>query len=150
MNEHDLDKDDADILAMAEELRALVGNLRRRLREEAHPGDFTSSQLSVLSRLHREGPATLTELARSEGMRPQSMSAIVSALEAAGFVGGTPHPTDGRQTILSLTATARETIAADRAAKDDWLFRVIRSKLSPDEQVALARGVALLGRLIEP
>jgi DNA-binding MarR family transcriptional regulator len=36
-------------------------------------------------------------------MRPQSMGSAVALLEAAGFVSGAPDPSDGRQTILSLT-----------------------------------------------
>jgi DNA-binding MarR family transcriptional regulator len=150
MNEQQGDREAARVVALAGDLRALIGRLRRRLRDEAPPGDLTPSQTSVLARLEREGPATVTTLARAEGMRPQSMGAIVSALEAAGLVRGAPDPRDGRQTLLSLTAVARETINASRAAKEDWLVRTIRAKLAPDEQDDLARGIALLKRLVDP
>jgi DNA-binding MarR family transcriptional regulator len=142
--------DDAQIMAAAGELRALTGKLRRKLQEQSTPGDFTPSQVSALARLLNGGPATLTALARAEGMRPQSMSAIVAVLEGAGFVEGTSDPADGRQTILSLTDRARETIYAGRAAKDDWLFRAIRSRLSDGEQTQLVGSIQLLKRLIEP
>jgi DNA-binding MarR family transcriptional regulator len=141
--------DDAHAMALAGELRVLVGQLRRRLREQASFGDLTWSQTSVLSRLDREGPATVTSLARAEGMRPQSMGATVSALEAAGLVSGSPDPKDGRQTILSLTPNCQEWLKASRAAKEDWLFRAIQSKLSPEEQAELASAVELLKRLAE-
>jgi DNA-binding MarR family transcriptional regulator len=141
--------DDAQVMALAGELRVVVGQLRRRLREQASFGDLTWSQTSVLSRLEREGPATVTSLARAEGMRPQSMGAIVSALEAAGLVTGSPDPQDGRQTILSLTSACREWIKAARAAKEDWLFQAIQSKLSLQEQGELAKAVELLKRLAE-
>src|ERR1700736_6511890 len=141
--------DDAPILALAGDLRVVIGQLRRRLREQASVGDLTWSQTSVLSRLDREGSATVTSLARAEGMRPQSMGATVSALEAAGLVNGSPDPEDGRQTILSLSPACREWIKAGRAAKEDWLFRAIQSKLSPEEQEELANAVELLKRLAE-
>ncbi len=141
--------DDALILALAGDLRVVIGQLRRRLREQSSFGDLTWSQTSVLSRLDREGSATVTSLARAEGMRPQSMGATVSALEAAGLVNGSPDPDDGRQTILSLSPACREWIKAGRAAKEDWLFRAIQSKLSPEEQGELAKGVELLKRLAE-
>jgi DNA-binding MarR family transcriptional regulator len=134
---------------LAGELRVLIGKLSRRLREQANPGDFTWSQKSVLIRLEREGPATVTTLARAEGVRPQSMGATVSTLEQAGLVTGSPDPADGRQTILSLTAKCREWIRATRAAKEDWLFRAIQAKLAPDEQDELARALALLNRLAD-
>ena len=149
MNDRPSDPEAAHASALAAELRVLIGKLKRRLREEAHSGDLTLSQTSVLSRLEREGPATVTTLARAEGVRPQSMGATVSDLEAAGLVSGAPDPADGRQTILSLTAACREMIKASRAAREDWLFRAIRTKLSPREQADLATGVELLKRLVD-
>jgi DNA-binding MarR family transcriptional regulator len=135
---------------LAEQLRGLFGRLHRRLREEADPGDFTPSQIAALVRLEREGPATVTTLARAEAMRPQSMGATVSALEAAGLLVGTPDPADGRQTLWSVTTACREMILAGRAARQDWLARTIRTRLTPEEQEDVARAVALINRLVEP
>jgi DNA-binding MarR family transcriptional regulator len=149
MNDRPNDPEAARASALAADLRVLIGKLKRRLREEAHSGDLTLSQTSVLSRLEREGPATVTTLARAEGVRPQSMGATVSDLEAAGLVSGAPDPADGRQTILSLTVACREMIKASRAAREDWLFRAIRTKLTPREQAELAAGVELLKRLVD-
>ena len=140
--------DDSDIAATADRLRLLVGKLRRKLQEQASPGDFTPSQIAVVSRL-LTGPATLSELARAEGMRPQSMSAIIAALEQARLVSGAPHPTDGRQTVLSVTDSARASIEANRAAKNDWLSRSIASHYSDAERAELIRGIDLLARLLE-
>lgn len=137
-------------LALAGDVRAIVGRLRRRLSEEANSGDFTPSQVSAIRRLALDGPMTLTTLARAEGMRPQSMGAIVTVLESEGIVSGEPHPTDGRQTILSVTSSAMATIRASSAAKDDWLSGVIDERLGMDEQAELARGIDLLRRLLEP
>jgi DNA-binding MarR family transcriptional regulator len=111
--------DKAETLALAAELRVAIGNLKRRFRDQPSLGDLTWSQLCVISRLDREGPATVTTLARLEGVRPQSMGATVSALETAGLVRGSPDPADGRQTILSLTDAWREWLTAGRAAKED-------------------------------
>ena len=135
--------------ALAGELRAVIGALTRRLREQAHSEDLTWSQKSVLIRLERDGPATVTTLARAEGVRPQSLGATAAALEAAGLVSGSPHPHDGRQTILSLTPACREWIKASRAAREDWLLQAIQAKLDPAEQEELAAAVALLKRLVD-
>src|SRR6202451_556005 len=104
--------------AMASELRVLLGKLKRRLREHANTGDLSLSQMAVLGYLDRAGPSTVAALARAEGVRPQSMGATVAALEEAGFVSGAPHPADGRQIVLSLTAAAGEWIRASRAARE--------------------------------
>ena len=135
--------------ALAEDLRVTFGKLKRRLLEQAHPGDFTLSQKSVLVHLEREGPATVSTLARVNGVRPQSMGATVAALEAAGLVRGRPDPADGRQTLLCLTAACRNRIKAGRAVRQDWLSRALQTHLSSREQSELARAVALLRRLAD-
>ena len=135
--------------ALAGELRILISQLRHRLREQSHLGDYTWSQTSVIIRLERDGPATVSALARAEGVRQQSMGATISTLEAEGLVKGSPDPVDGRQTILSLTDACLEMIQANRAAKEDWLFRVIQTKLSRAEQEQLATALELLKRIAD-
>lgn len=149
MNKQQDDPEAAHALAVAGELRVLIGKLSRRLRGEAHLGDFTWSQVQVLTWLEREGPATVTTLAQAHGVRPQSMGETLSVLKAAGLVSGAPDPNDGRQTVLSLTTACREKIKAGRAAREDWLFRAIRTKLTSAEQEQLATGVELLKRLVD-
>lgn len=134
---------------LAHDLRRFAGKLKRRLREQADIGDLTPSQTSVLLRIEQDGPSTTSGLARREGMRPQSMGTIVAALESAGLVSGAPDPADGRQTLLSLTDHCRSWIAEGRAARQDWLSRMIEARLSPDEQQQLGAALPLLERLVE-
>jgi DNA-binding MarR family transcriptional regulator len=135
--------------ALALELHALSGKLKRRLREQASAGDLTPSQMSVLMHLDRHGPTTVTELARAEGVRSQSMGATIAALETAGWVQGSPDPDDGRQTILSLTPACLELIRTGRAARHEWLLRNLKTKFTPQEQEQLAATVKLLNRLVD-
>ena len=135
--------------ALAGELRISLGKLIRRVREQAHPGDFTSAQKSVLLRLDRDGPATVSALARAESVRPQSMRITVAGLEVMKAVSGRPDPTDGRQTLFDLTPGFRKTLKESRAAKDDWLVRALQAQLSPKEQGELAAAVKLLQRLAD-
>jgi len=149
MTEHQHDYDDARALALASDLRVLVGQFKRLFRDQASLGDMTLSQVAVLGQLDRDGPATVSGLARTVGVRPQSMGATVAALEATGLVAGTPDPNDGRQTIWSLTPACREWIRVGRAAREDWLFHTIQKKLSTSEQAQLADVLTLLKRLTE-
>ncbi|WP_175886893.1 MarR family winged helix-turn-helix transcriptional regulator [Burkholderia contaminans] len=137
------------LAGLAGELRISVGKLMRRMREQVHPNDLTSSQKSVLLRLDRDGPATVSALARAESVRPQSMRVTVATLETLGAVSGEPDPTDGRQTLIALTPGFRKALQANRAAKDDWLFRALHAQLSEAEQAELASAVKLLQRLAE-
>jgi DNA-binding MarR family transcriptional regulator len=135
--------------ALAQDLRAQLGKLKRRLREQSQVGDLTPSQVSVLLRLEKDGPATASSLARAEAMRPQSMASVVAALESTGLVSGAPDPSDGRQTLLSLTDTCRQWAKEGRAARQDWLTRMLQARLSPQEQDQLAASVELLKRLVD-
>ena len=149
MNAQPGDRQAARASALAQELRALLGKLKRRLREQGHAGDRTPSEVSVLLRLEKDGPSTASSLARAEGMRPQSMGSVIAALESAGLVRGAPDPTDGRQTLLSLTDACRKWAAEGRAARQDWLTRTLQSRLTPQEQDKLAKALELLKQLVD-
>ncbi len=143
------DQGPAPTSLLAQELRALMGRLKRCLRDQAHIGDLAPSQVSVLLRLEKDGPATASSLARAEGMRPQSMAPVLTALKDAGLVSGTPDPADGRQTLFSLTEAFRKSVEEGRAARQDWLTRALQMRLSPQEQGEVARAVDLLKRLVD-
>lgn len=134
---------------LARDLRSLAGKLKRRLREQTGVGDLTPSQTAVLLRLETDGPATTSGLARAEGMRPQSMGTVIAALESAGLIAGKSDPKDGRQTMLSLTEACRTWIEQGRAARQDWLCRMIEARFSQAEQEQLAVALGLLGRLVD-
>jgi DNA-binding MarR family transcriptional regulator len=149
MNKQSPSPQSTDLAALAGELRMSVGKLARRAREHSHAGDFTSAQKSVLFHLDRSGPATVSALARAEGVKPQSMRMTVAGLEALGVVKGEADPSDGRKTLIALTPTFRRTLQASRAAKEDWLLRALQAQLSAQEQAALAAAVGLLQRLAD-
>jgi DNA-binding MarR family transcriptional regulator len=134
---------------VASELRILAGKLIRRLREESSQGDLSLSQLMALGRLSRDGAATVTSLAKLEGVRSQSMGATVASLEEAGLVRGDPDPSDGRQTIISLTDKGQSVVRANRAAREDWLVRSLQTKLSSAEQRQLSTALVLIRQLLE-
>lgn len=138
----------ADLSATAADLRLAVKLLAARLRAEARPGDLSWSQESVVSLLDRQGPTTVTELAKIEGVRSQSMGATVASLEELGLVQREPDPTDGRQSIVSLTGQGVAVLEAARAVKQSWLVGVLGERLSAEEQVALDSAIQLLLRLV--
>lgn len=135
--------------ALSQNLRAVFGKLKRRVREPGPLGDLSASQISVLLRLEKDGPATAATLARAEGMRHQSMRPILAALEVVGLVRGASDPSDGRQILFSLTDACRDFVREGRAARQDWLTRAIQAQLSLQEQEELMASVELLKRLVD-
>jgi DNA-binding MarR family transcriptional regulator len=134
---------------LAAQIRTILSRLKRRLREQGERGDLTPSQISVLLRLEKDGAATVSGLARAEGMRPQSMSSIVTSLQDAGLVGSSSDPNDGRQTLMSLSSKCEKWLREGRAARQDWLTTTILEKLSAQEQQKLSAALELLSRLTE-
>jgi DNA-binding MarR family transcriptional regulator len=134
---------------LAAQIRTVLSRLKRRLREQGGRGDLTPSQISVLLRLEKDGAATVSGLARAEGMRPQSMSSIVTSLQGAGLVCSSSDPNDGRQTLMSLSNKCGKLLRESRAARQDWLTTAILQNLSAQEQHQLSATLGLLNRLTE-
>jgi DNA-binding MarR family transcriptional regulator len=129
-----------------QELRQVVGRLIRRLRAE--PG-LPAPQLTVLGRLDRGGPASVSDLAAAEHMRPQSMAQTVRELERAGFVSRRPDPDDGRRSFVELTAAGTTTLRETRERREDWLTSAIEAELDPTEQKLLSQALELLARIAD-
>ena len=133
----------------ARELRVLVGRLRRRLREVDSVHELTASQLAVLGRLDRDGPASTSDLAKAERVRPQSMAATVAVLEERGMIARRQDPDDGRRQLIELTPTADETVSGSRRARDEWLESALRERFSAQELTTVITALGLLERLSE-
>lgn len=132
---------------LASELRLSVMRLRRRLAVERHPdNELSLNAMAVLGSLHRHGELTIGELATLERVQPPSMTRTVTCLADLGHVVRRPHDTDGRQVVVVLTATGRETVLADRRRRDAWLARRLAA-LSPHERAVLREAAPILERL---
>jgi DNA-binding MarR family transcriptional regulator len=135
--------------ATAREIAAVVSRLQRRLREVGPIEAVTPSMASVLDRLDKDGPASTSDLARAERVRPQSMAATVRALERTGFVERRRDPADSRRWLIALTGDTGAQIAARRAARSDWLATSLDEHFSAAERAEIAAAVRLLARLAE-
>jgi DNA-binding MarR family transcriptional regulator len=126
-----------------------LGRLVRQMRAAAAQHELSLTESAVLARLGREGAATTAELARAEGMRPQSMSAAVAALEERGLVERKPHPSDGRQVNIALTDKGAAVRSSTKDLKRAWLAQAT-ARLEDEERQILARAGDILKRLLGP
>ncbi|HEY2792410.1 MAG TPA: MarR family transcriptional regulator [Micromonosporaceae bacterium] len=133
----------------ASELRAVFSRLRRRLRESYGTDGLTPSQTAVLIRLAKEGPATTSELAAAERVRPQSMATTLAALDGLGLLIRTADPDDGRRVRIALSPAGQELYADRRRASEEWLARSLQDRCTEEERQTLLRAIALLDRLVE-
>src|ERR1700686_4103388 len=113
----------------AREVKVVFGRLRRRIRALALVDDLSPSQAAVLTRLHKDGPSSTTELARAEAVSHQAIGAILGVLQARGFVERSSDPTDGRRQLISLTAAGVAQAENTTGAREEWLARVLQDGL---------------------
>jgi DNA-binding MarR family transcriptional regulator len=103
--------------------------------------------MAVLGRLDREGPASISDLAAADRMRPQSMAQTVHELQSAGLVFRRPDPADGRRSFVELTEAGLQTLKATRAQREDWLTRTLDRELDAEQRELVREAVALLERV---
>jgi DNA-binding MarR family transcriptional regulator len=135
--------------ALASEVRTTVARLHRRLRQKRPAHGLGLTDLSVLSRLHRVGPASPKELAEQEKIQPQSLTRVLSTLEDRRLIMRRRHPVDGRQAVIAITADGQQLVEADRQQRDQWLAEAIEQRLSPIERDVLVLAAQVLNRLSE-
>ena len=128
-----------------------LARLKARLREESSEtsSGLSISQLSILERLRRAGPATAASLAGAEHVTGQAIAQSLVPLKEAGLVRSDPDPADARKTLISITGaglTLRESIIASR---NSWLARAIHSTINTEEGAALTQAIELLEPLAD-
>lgn len=124
----------------------LVRRIRAETPTEMHGLSLT--QRAVLARLDSEGPMISADLARAEGIKPQSMFTVLSSLEELGVIERKRHPTDGRQHLLALTTRGKAIRSATRDAKAGWLNAAL-AQLDHDEREALIEAGKIIRRMVE-
>ncbi|WOQ17658.1 MarR family winged helix-turn-helix transcriptional regulator [Raineyella sp. W15-4] len=137
---------EAGIGALGAELRTLVSALYRRYRSHRPPGELGDAATSVLLRLQKKGPQTLTALCEHAGVSLGSMSQTIRRLEELHYVDRSKDPADGRRVLLSATDTGA-TVAADVRARMEGWFDGQLAALEPDERTRLAAVIPILRKL---
>ena len=123
-----------------------IGRLNRRLRQARPVGELTQNQISVLTSLELAGALTPRELADAERVQPPTMTKVLAKLEERGLIQRTPHPTDGRQVLLSATDAGRAVLLEQRRVKAEWLTRRLAG-LPAEDRETLARAAEILDRI---
>ena len=131
---------------LASTMRVSVMRLSRRLRSERADHGLTLTQVATLATLDRHGSLTPRDLAAHENVQPPSMTRILAGLEERGLIARTPHVSDGRQHLVSLTKPAAELLREDRRRRDAWLAQRLNA-LTPDERRVLREASVILDRV---
>ena len=117
-------------VAAARDLRVVFSRLRRRLKELATADDLTPSQTAVLIRLAKDGPASSSQLAGAERVRPQSMATTLTGLDRHGLI-------------------ERKHAGSDRRVREEWLVQAMADHFTEPERHIINQALTLLHRLTD-
>jgi DNA-binding MarR family transcriptional regulator len=145
----DMTKAGPDAAQCATRLRRAVLVLARRLRPSLQGDGISAAKLSVIGQLYRAGPMTPTELAVREGVKLPSLTRLLAELESDGWLTREAHASDGRRSLLRLTAHGRKRLVAAAQAADAPLAGAIAATISVDDRRVLLQACALLERIDE-
>lgn len=137
---------DAESLAAAATVGRAATALAARARAE-RAGVLTLSQVSVLGWLARVGELTPGEVAARLRMLPQSLTRTFRSLEHNGWVTRVRDPSDGRQSLLMITESGREILAAEVRPRYEWVANSMVQTLTVTERKLLLLAAELLERL---
>ncbi len=130
----------------AEDLLENVERLVRRLRQRP-AGGLNQTERAVLGHLAGRPQLTVADLARAEGVRPQSMGAVVGSLEAQGLVKRHQDRVDARRVLLTVTRAGRAAAGQRQTGQVEQLAAGLSSGFTRRELEQLMAAAPLLGRL---
>ena len=93
----------------------------------------------VLWALQESGPVLMRALSDRLGISPRTVTGLIDALEADGWVTRTPHPEDRRATIIAITPAAATALAALRDSYEGLAHDLLRD--IPAGELATCRAV---------
>ncbi len=122
---------------------ALTAVRRLRGRDTQRPGELSFAQYHLLFGLHQESPLSTGDLAARAELTPATVTQMLDALVAMGFVERTRSTNDRRIVMCSLTGSGRELITERRKHFE----RRWRAKLDDFSAGELATAAAVVERL---
>jgi DNA-binding MarR family transcriptional regulator len=146
-NPHNVDNSDSgvDVGGALERLFEVGVRLADGMDQGLVEFGLTRARAEVIWRLGRHGPMTQRALSRLLHITPRSVTGLIDALEADGFVARGAHPTDRRATLVSLTD--RGGAAARRMGAG---YRELAQRLFGDLPTAeLTQLISALDRMLE-
>ena len=113
------------------------------------PTLHTRDPPSVGIRLVKDVPASTSQLAGAERVRPQSMATTLSGLDRHGLIERKPDPDDGRRQLITLRPRGRRHADGDRKVRDEWMVQAMQGRYTERERQVIIEALSLLQRLTD-
>lgn len=96
---------------LLDRLLQIADLFQRDMAREYDGTSLSPSRMGVMWTVYHSGPLAQHAIADALDVSPRNITALVDALESAGYVTRVPHPTDRRARLVGLTATGEEVMA---------------------------------------
>ncbi|GGH31227.1 MarR family transcriptional regulator [Paenibacillus segetis] len=124
----------------------------RRLERKPHTfgsaGPLTPSEIHTIEAVGSEGTVLMSELAGRLGITKGAVTQLITRLEAKELVERSPHPTDSRVTLISLTEKGKEANAAHEEVHHQF-YDQLRTQLTEQEIEIFEKCIAKLNSFLE-
>src|SRR4051812_20640806 len=105
------------------------------------------ARLAIIKHLRDGGPTTAAVVAAAEHVSHQAIAQNLAALKQAGLVRTAPDPTDGRKSLVHITASGNRLFDFAAPSRKARVAHAIEQNVPPAERAALERAITLLERL---
>jgi len=133
----------------AAQVRKTASRLHRKLRPNLQRDGISMGKLSVIAQVSRVPGITPTELAAHEGVKIQTLTRLLAELEADGWLRREAHPSDGRQSVLSLTTKGKKRLLDAVGESEAAFAHVIAMHVDEEDRAVLLRACEILDDLVE-
>jgi DNA-binding MarR family transcriptional regulator len=134
-----------DLHELGEFLVSTAAAVVRRVPSEGL--EISLAAARVLARIKDNGPTRISDLAIQERSSQPTITNHIKRLEAAGLVGRTLDPRDGRAWLIELTPVGRQRLLQIRTQLGTNVEPMLE-KLSTRDRKALRAGLEVMQRLI--
>ncbi|MCS0599706.1 MarR family winged helix-turn-helix transcriptional regulator [Streptomyces sp. LP11] len=101
--------------------------MHRTLNDELGELGLTVSQFALAVALDEYAPLSAADLARSQGLTPQTVNTALAQVDRLGWLRRRPHPVHKRVVLLELTEPGHEGVARGRTITDHVVSRITAS-----------------------
>jgi DNA-binding MarR family transcriptional regulator/N-acetylglutamate synthase-like GNAT family acetyltransferase len=122
-----------------------IGVLQERLLRSP----FSLAEARVVYELGQRTRSTASDLSRELTLDAGYLSRLLAGLEERGIVAKAPSPSDGRQSLLSLTPAGRHAFAALDAQSAEQIGALL-GQVAAAEQARLVAALGTVERVLEP
>lgn len=124
----------------------------RKLERQPHSfgqaGKLTPSEIHTIDAIGYDGAILMSELAARLGVTKGAITQLVDRLESKSLVLRSPHPTDSRSSLLSLTDMGKEAYLAHEAVHYSF-YNQLRSQLTEQEIEVFEKSINILNRMLD-